>query len=78
MRYTTFGRTGLRVSRIGLGGFPFGGRNLSAGWDPWTAEGRRTARFQPFGHIAGPMEASPEERNPDFPFTLDLRRPPSY
>jgi aryl-alcohol dehydrogenase-like predicted oxidoreductase len=43
MKYTTFGRTGLRVSRIGLGGFPFGGRNLSAGWDPWTVEGRRTA-----------------------------------
>ena len=37
------GRTGLRVSPIGLGGFPFGGINRAAGWDPFTAEGRRTA-----------------------------------
>ena len=43
MKYVEYGRTGLRVSRIGLGGFPFGGRNLAAGWDPWTAEGRRDA-----------------------------------
>jgi aryl-alcohol dehydrogenase-like predicted oxidoreductase len=38
-----FGRTGLRVSPIGLGGFPFGGVNRAAGWDPFTEEGRRTA-----------------------------------
>ena len=43
MEYRTFGRTGLRVSRIGLGGFPFGGVNRAAGWDPWTPEGRRAA-----------------------------------
>lgn len=43
MKYATLGRTGLRVSRIGLGGFPFGGRHLAAGWDPWTAAGRQTA-----------------------------------
>jgi uncharacterized protein (DUF2126 family) len=41
------------------------------------AEGRRTARFLPFGHTPGEIEAPPEERNPDFPLTLDLRRPPA-
>jgi len=43
MKYVQLGRTGLRVSRLGLGGFPFGGRHLAAGWDPWTPEGRRDA-----------------------------------
>jgi uncharacterized protein (DUF2126 family)/transglutaminase-like putative cysteine protease len=39
------------------------------------AEGRRIARFLPFGHTAGPLPVPAEERNPDFPLTLDLRRP---
>jgi aryl-alcohol dehydrogenase-like predicted oxidoreductase len=39
----TLGRTGLRISRIILGGFPFGGINRARGWDPWSAEGRATA-----------------------------------
>jgi len=43
MKKRRFGNTGLEVCPVGLGGFPFGGRQLSAGWNPWTPEGRRTA-----------------------------------
>lgn len=38
-----FGRTGLFVTRLGMGGFPFGGVNQAAGWNPFTPEGRATA-----------------------------------
>jgi aryl-alcohol dehydrogenase-like predicted oxidoreductase len=38
-----FGRTGLEVTRIALGGFPFGGVNEARGWNPFTPEGRATA-----------------------------------
>jgi uncharacterized protein (DUF2126 family)/transglutaminase-like putative cysteine protease len=38
------------------------------------AEGRRLARFEPFGFTGGEFEAPIEESNPDFPYTLDLRR----
>jgi len=38
-----FGRTGWTVSRLGMGGFPFGGVNEAAGWNPFTPEGRKTA-----------------------------------
>ena len=38
-----FGKTGLTVTRLGMGGFPFGGVNEAAGWNPFTPEGRQTA-----------------------------------
>ena len=38
-----FGRTGLEVTRIGLGGFPFGGVNKARNWNPFTPAGRAAA-----------------------------------
>jgi uncharacterized protein (DUF2126 family) len=38
------------------------------------AESRRAARFYAFGHSAGRHPAPPSVYNPEFPFTLDLRR----
>jgi uncharacterized protein (DUF2126 family) len=40
----------------------------------YEAEGRRLARFVRMGHTPQKIEPEPEERNPNFPLTLDLRR----
>lgn len=40
MKKNTLGRTGMNVSRIALGGFPFGGIHNARGWDPYTDDGK--------------------------------------
>ncbi|MGE4221059.1 MAG: transglutaminase family protein, partial [Alphaproteobacteria bacterium] len=53
-----------------------GGRNFETfPVNSYEAEGRRLARFFPFGHTVGPMHVAEEAPHPEFPCTLDLRRP---
>ena len=40
---TRFGKTNLTVTRIALGGYPFGGVNKARNWDPFSPAGRQTA-----------------------------------
>jgi uncharacterized protein (DUF2126 family) len=52
-----------------------GGRNFEvAPINSYEAEGRRLARFERIGHTAGSARFNPAEINPEYPFTLDLRR----
>ena len=52
-----------------------GGRNFEAfPVNAYEAEGRRLSRFFHMGHTPGPVAVKEEPRNPNFPFTLDLRR----
>jgi len=39
------------------------------------AEARRLARFEANGHLPGAYRPEPETPHPEFPMTLDLRRP---
>ena len=40
---TRFGKTNLQVTRLALGGYPFGGVNKARGWNPFTPEGHAMA-----------------------------------
>jgi len=43
MKRLRFGRTGLEVTRLALGGYPFAGINRAQGWDPYAPDGEREA-----------------------------------
>ncbi|HTQ99293.1 MAG TPA: transglutaminase family protein, partial [Candidatus Acidoferrum sp.] len=52
-----------------------GGRNYDTfPVNSYEADARRLARFFRLNHTPGPMSVQDEPRNPNYPFTLDLRR----